>query len=103
MANLGFWPTLVLTVLAVWRTTHLLAAEDGPGNIVLKLRIALGNGFFGKLMDCFYCLSIWVAAPFAFFIATEPLFWVITWLALSGGACLLERVGQVPDTHSSPD
>jgi hypothetical protein len=82
---------LVVGVLATWRVTHLLQAEDGPGEVLVRLRRAVGNGLLGKLLDCFYCLSLWVAAPFAGILgATWPERGVL-WLALSGGAILLER------------
>jgi hypothetical protein len=85
--------TLVLTVLATWRVTHLLANEDGPADIVFRLRRRLGEGLIGSLMDCFNCLSLWIAAPAALFVSTTPLTWFVSWLGLSGGACLLERLG----------
>jgi hypothetical protein len=47
-------------------------------------------------MDCFYCLSLWVAAPAALFVTTKPLDWLVVCLALSGAACLLERTKQDP-------
>jgi len=87
---------LVLAVLATWRVTHLLASEDGPGDIIFRFRRLLGNGFAGKLMDCFNCLSLWVAAPMALFVSRQPTEWFMGWLALSGGACLLERLGREP-------
>jgi hypothetical protein len=43
-------------------------------------------------MDCFNCLSIWVAAPFALFAARRRTDRLISWLALSGTACILERI-----------
>lgn len=82
---------LVLGVLAVWRVTHLLNGEDGPGDILVKLRRLGGDGFWGRLLDCFYCLSLWVAAPAAVLLAGDWLERGFLWLALSGGACLLER------------
>jgi hypothetical protein len=85
-----------LAVLAAWRVTHLLAREDGPGDIIVRFRVRLGSGLFGKLMDCFYCLSFWVAAPMAFYVTREPLDWLFVWLALSGAACVLERLGREP-------
>jgi hypothetical protein len=91
------WMALVLAVLATWRVTHLLANEDGPADIVVRLRKRLGDGFLGSLMDCFYCLSMWIAAPAALFVTRKPLEWLMTWLALSGGACLLERLGKPPE------
>jgi hypothetical protein len=47
-------------------------------------------------MDCFNCLSLWVALPAALFVSRQPLVWMFAWLALSGAACLLERLGREP-------
>jgi hypothetical protein len=92
----------VLAVLATWRVTHLLANEDGPGDIIFRARRGLGDGFIGSLMDCFNCMSIWIAAPFALFVSATPLTWFVTWLALSGAACLLERLGG-PSANAGPN
>ena len=80
-----------LAGLAVWRLTHLLALEDGPADVIVKLRVRAGSGPFGELMDCFDCLSIWVAGGFAPFVARRPREWIVSWLALSGIACALQR------------
>jgi|HubBroStandDraft_6_1064221.scaffolds.fasta_scaffold664302_2 hypothetical protein len=84
---------LVLGVLATWRVTHLLQAEDGPADLVVRLRRAVGEGFLGSLLDCFYCLSLWIAAPFALFLGATWPERAMLWLAFSGGASLLERRG----------
>jgi hypothetical protein len=81
----------VLGVLAVWRVTHLIQAEVGPWQLMLRLRRAAGTGFWGELLDCFYCLSVWVALPAAFLIGHNWREWVLLWLGLSGGAILLQR------------
>ena len=86
MRSTGF----VLAALATWRVAHLIAEEDGPWNVVARARARAGTGELGELMDCFYCLSLWVAAPAALTVTRErdlP----TTWLALSGAACLLEQ------------
>ncbi len=85
-----------LAVLASWRVTHLLAAEDGPFDLIARARVRLGHGPVGALFDCFHCLSLWIAAPAALFVSSRPLLWGASWLALSGGACLLERLGETP-------
>jgi hypothetical protein len=54
----------------------------------------LGQSIVGKLMDCFNCLSLWIAALAALFVSRRPVEWLLCWLAISGGACLLERTGQ---------
>ena len=84
-----YW--LVLGILCVWRMTHLLRAEDGPWDIIVRLRRATGEGFWGKLLDCFYCLSLWIAAPFAFVLGETLTEQLLLWPALSGGAILAER------------
>jgi hypothetical protein len=85
-----FYP-LILGILGVWRVTHLLNAEDGPWDIIVSLRKSVGSSFWGKLLDCFYCLSLWVAAPFAVALCPTWRQDILLWLALSGGAILLER------------
>ncbi|MBZ5560923.1 MAG: DUF1360 domain-containing protein [Acidobacteriia bacterium] len=86
----------VLAALATWRVTHLLSSEDGPWDLIAKFRARLGRGAVGKLMDCFNCLSFWIAAPAALFVSLRALDWLMSWLALSGAACLLERLGREP-------
>ena len=79
----------VLCVLAVWRIAHLIAHEDGPFDIVVRIRSKVGHGFFGSLLDCFLCLSLWVAAPFAWLVAAGWIDRIVAWLALSGAASIL--------------
>lgn len=81
-----------VAVLAVWRVTHLFWGEDGPGDVFVRLRKTAGSGFFAKLLDCFYCMSLWVAVPFALLLAASWTERVVLWLGLSGGAIMLERV-----------
>ncbi|MFO1322086.1 MAG: DUF1360 domain-containing protein [Burkholderiales bacterium] len=88
----GVWPALALTSFAVWRVSHLLANEDGPGHLILRLRVRLGDGWAGTLLDCFHCVSLWVSAPFALALTRDPLEWVVAWFGVSGVACVLERV-----------
>jgi hypothetical protein len=85
-----YW--LLIGTLAVWRITHLLTAEDGPWNLVVWVRRKAGAGFWGNLLDCFYCLSLWISAPFAFFLGAGVKERICLWLALSAGAIILNRV-----------
>jgi hypothetical protein len=99
---MGVWYRLVLGALVTWRLTHLLNAEDGPWHIFVKLRRAAGNGTLGELLDCFYCLSVWVAAPFAYLLGetwTERLLLVP---ALSAAAIVIERVTTRADEPPVP-
>ena len=85
-----YW--LLLGILAVWRITHLLNAEDGPWQVFVRLRRFAGEGFWGQLLDCFYCLSVWIAAPLALYLGKDWSERFLMWLALSAGAILLESV-----------
>jgi hypothetical protein len=83
---------LLLGILGVWRVTHLLHAEDGPADLFVHVRRLVGIGFWGSVLDCFYCLSLWIAVPFALMLATSVREALLAWPALSGGAILLERL-----------
>ena len=81
----------LLAALAVWRLTHLLSKEDGPWALALRLRRALNGLLGGELISCFYCLTVWMAIPFVFFLEGTAVERIVVWLALSGAASLLER------------
>ena len=89
-----FWASFVLATLAVWRISHLLALEDGPFDLIVRLCVRLGDA--GRVLDCFYCMSLWVAAPMALFVSPTGQNWWCIWLALSGAAGLLDSIGKRP-------
>jgi len=76
----------------VWRVTHLLQAEDGPFDVIFKIRKSLGNGLLGSLMDCFYCLSLWVALPLGLYSGSRWLEKILYWLALSASAIIIQNL-----------
>ena len=86
------WLYFVLSVFTVWRLTHLLSKEDGPWDMIYRICKAAGARFFGNLLDCFYCLSIWMALPFGPWLGSGWWEKILYWLALSGAACLLEQL-----------
>lgn len=98
------WPALtmhysfrfLLAALAVWRLTHLLTQEEGPWRLLRKFRLRLGRGAWGKLASCFYCLSWWIALPFALFVGGSWWEMAVGWWALAGAAILLERATRAP-------
>ncbi len=92
----------LLAGLATWRVTHLVAHEDGPADLVVRLRARLGSSRLGELADCFQCLSVWLAMPFTPFVTRRRGAAVVSWLALSGLACLLERVVAEPEPVQVP-
>lgn len=96
-----YW--LLLGVLAVWRVTHFFHAEDGPWKVGVRLRARAGAGFFGALLDCFYCLSVWVALPAAALLGESWRERLFLWPALSAGAILWQRIaGERPLITTPP-
>ena len=95
-----YW--LLLGVLFVWRLTHLLHAEDGPWDLQRRFRDALAQGFAGRLLDCFYCLSLWIAAPVAWLLGSDLEHRLFLWPALSAGAILIERVTHREEVVPAP-
>ncbi|RYY69271.1 MAG: DUF1360 domain-containing protein [Chitinophagaceae bacterium] len=95
----------ILSILAAWRLTHLLSKEDGPFDIIYILREKAGAGFFGRLLDCFYCLSIWISLPFGLWLGNTWIEKIVGWLAISGATCLLEQGTGNKQTgrHNMPD
>lgn len=83
---------LLLGALATWRFTHLLTAEDGPAQLVARLRRRATSRFWSSLLDCFYCVSLWISAPFAFLVTATWRERLFLWPALSAAAILIERV-----------
>jgi len=78
--------------LAAWRLTHLIVEEDGPADVVVRVRRRVGDGMAGAAMDCFYCFSVWAGAAFAPAVTRRRRQLPLVALALSGAACLLERM-----------
>lgn len=87
----------LLAVLAAWRVCALLVREDGPYDSVARLRRAAARLGAGRALECFFCTSLWVSAPAAWWAEGATRRWPIVWLALSGAACLLERLSAPRD------
>lgn len=82
----------LVIVIVVWRLTHLITTEDGPFDLIIKLRKGVGNSFLGKLMDCFYCLSIWIGLAFAIYSEKNVEMIIIFTLYYSGSSILIEKL-----------
>ena len=93
MENIGAWLRFVLAALATWRLSHLIAFEDGPWDVIVRIRRWAGSGFWGRLLDCFYCVSLWVSAGMVALLRPTLQDVPLLWLGLSGAACLLDRLG----------
>lgn len=96
--------SFVVISLAVWRTAHLLSQEDGPWDIVAKIRYILGvrydvhsnpvgQSMWAKMILCVWCNSVWVGAFWGvIYLVIPPVAFALALpFALSASAIFLER------------
>jgi hypothetical protein len=86
---------LLIYTLATFRLVSLISIEKGPFEILRKLRRHIETGsFLDKLIECTWCVSIWVALGWVGLIALWPdvVIWIALPFALSAGAILVEGV-----------
>ncbi len=81
----------VMSVLATWRIAALVAYESGPFRSLEALRRLLVQLRLGRLVGCFHCLAVWIAAiVVAVAYLWEPMT-VLVWLAVAGAVSIIER------------
>lgn len=81
----------VLAAVATWRVSALLVREDGPFDGLTALR-AWAERRRWRVLDCFYCTSLWMAVPATLSTVGLTAAFPIVWFAIGGAAALLERV-----------
>jgi len=96
MSSTEFLINFVLAALAVWRVAHMLVHEDGPRGLIGQLRALAAGTEIGRALDCVGCMSLWLALPASVWVSRRLSEFLPTWLALSGAAFLLERIGGQP-------
>jgi len=69
----------------VYRITLFLFEERGPFRCADAFRELAKRYGCGRVVECFHCLSVWVALPIS--LLGEN--WLMFTLAASGGACIL--------------
>ncbi len=93
---------LLIAALATWRLTTLLVNEDGPLDMLVKFRSFIGiewdaqsepygTNFIAEAFTCVWCLSIWIGAVVAIFIAPTIAWYPVYALALSAAAIIIEE------------
>ena len=97
----------LIMAAAVWRVSSLLTYERGPGRIFERVRAGVGikhndgghpnvwpSTFWGEVLTCVWCMSLWVALGFVLLYAVNGS--TATWLALpfalSAAAIVLNKL-----------
>lgn len=88
----------IISALAVWRLSRLIAKDDGPWGVFLRLRAWAGqiSGSFGLYgaISCVSCISVYFGAIIALAGSHSLLDWLLKALALSGAAIALESLSK---------
>jgi len=86
----------LLSALAVYRVSFLVAREDGPWGMFRRMRASAAATAAGRLVGCVNCLTVWMSVPLALFVGTSWIERLIGWWALSGAAVLMDRATRDP-------
>jgi hypothetical protein len=81
----------VVSALATWRITALVAYESGPFRSLEALRRLLVVIRLGRLVGCFHCLGFWLAALVALIVYRWEPPAILLWLGLAGAVSIIER------------
>jgi len=81
----------VLSVLATWRITALVAYESGPFRSLEALRRLLVSIRLGRLVGCFHCLGLWIAAIVVLIVYRWEASSILVWFAVAGAVSIIER------------
>lgn len=95
--------SFAIASLAVWRITYAIINDDLPFNVGGKFRKSLKidnyypnkpikPGSLRKLFTCPYCLSLWVAIPFTFWLTEGVAEWFVVYYALGAAAVFIDKV-----------
>lgn len=87
----------LLAALAVYRLASMIAYEDGPWDIFVRLRTRVYQRWAGTWLargsDCPLCISFWLAWPIALLLPWRGLgMYCLTALALSAVTVLIVRL-----------
>jgi hypothetical protein len=93
-----------LAILAVWRVAQLVARERGPWDVCSRLHAWAWQRGLGDALACPHCVALWLASLPAVLLAADGRTGVLLWLAIAGGASVLERALPAwPAPHASTD
>lgn len=80
---------ILISILAVYGLTTIIVDSGGPFHVFDKLR---SNRYLGAF-HCFMCMSLYISAIIALWVAQNALEYIIYTLAYSGGAMFLYSMG----------
>lgn len=96
---MNFWFGLVLSILAVYRISYLIAKEDGPFDMFMVIREKADPlnpplDWIGRGLRCILCVSFWLSLIPAILLFQGMGFWdfMVGWFGIAGGVLVLYKV-----------
>ncbi len=88
---------LILSSLAVYRLSYMIAKEEGPISIFARIRGKIDSKqstWVGRGINCPLCISAWLSLlPIIFILPRMDIYTtIVLWLSIAGLSMLLERV-----------
>ncbi|MFO7548084.1 MAG: DUF1360 domain-containing protein [Acidimicrobiia bacterium] len=81
----------LLAALASWRLTAMVAYESGPLAVFDSVRRWMARLRLGRLVACFHCLGVWMAAAMALAVYGFRPATMLLWLAITAVVSIFER------------
>lgn len=81
----------VLYWLAAWRVTALLCYDEGPFEVLTRLRRALARIGLQRVFMCFHCTAFWVSLLLVGAVFEPTWRSLILVFAIAGAASITER------------
>jgi hypothetical protein len=87
---------LIISSLAVFRLSELVAYDEGPFEIFKRIRNLFRHGSqIDKMLECIYCNGIWWSLLLTIFLSgihvIEVWAFPLWWLGIAGGAIVVTR------------
>lgn len=95
------WIWLLLSSLTVWRVAVFICYEEGPFDLMVRLRRLLVRGGLGRLAGCFHCTAFWISLVTVGAVYRPDVKSFFLVLAIAGGASMSERLLTGPETEEA--
>lgn len=82
---------LIVATLAAYRIAYLIAREDGPFDVMSRIRGAIDPNqktWVGRGLNCILCISFWVTLIITLLIGGT---W-LEWLGMAGAIVIINKV-----------
>jgi len=85
---------ILIGILATYYLTLVMHAYDGLFGVFARIR-AKAPEQIQDMIECFVCLSFWIAGIMSFVVGVTGISnWIVTTLAFAGGAVIIRKVTQ---------